>query len=99
MNIEKVTDESDKQQRIIDLLTKNDVPTLIYFSSRKKSEEIAAYLTKHLNREVAYYHGGLENSDRLMVQQQFMNNQLNIICCTTAFGMGINKKDIRIVIH
>ncbi|HLR60614.1 MAG TPA: RecQ family ATP-dependent DNA helicase [Pseudogracilibacillus sp.] len=99
MNIEKVTDELDKQQKIIDLLTKNDVPTLIYFSSRKKSEEVAAYLTKHLNREVAYYHGGLENSDRLMVQQQFMNNQLNIICCTTAFGMGINKKDIRLVIH
>ncbi len=34
-----------------------------------------------------------------MIQQQFMNNQLNIICCTAAFGMGINKKDIRLIIH
>src|SRR5699024_12756231 len=33
------------------------------------------------------------------IQQQFMNNQLNIICCTAAFGMGINKKDIRLIIH
>ena len=99
MNVEKTNDEADKQQRIIDLLTKHDVPTLIYFSSRKKCEEVSAYLTHHLNKEVAYYHGGLENSDRLMIQQQFMNNQLNIICCTAAFGMGINKKDIRLIIH
>ena len=99
IDLEKVNNEIEKKEMIIKLLTKHQVPTLIYFSSRKKCEEIAAYLTTHLNEQVAYYHGGLENSDRLMIQQQFMNNQLNIICCTAAFGMGINKKDIRLIIH
>lgn len=99
INIKKVNNENEKKQNISELLIKHDVPTLIYFSSRKKCEEMSAYLAHHLNKRVAYYHGGLENSDRLMIQQQFMNNQLNIICCTAAFGMGINKKDIRLIIH
>lgn len=99
MAVEKVKDEIEKKDKILNLLTKHDVPTLIYFTSRKKCEEVSAYLAHHLNKHVTYYHGGLENSDRLMIQQQFMNNQLNIICCTTAFGMGINKKDIRLIIH
>lgn len=99
IDLEKVNSEIEKKEMTVKLLTKHKVPTLIYFSSRKKCEEVAAYLTTHLNQQVAYYHGGLENSDRLMIQQQFMNNQLNIICCTAAFGMGINKKDIRLIIH
>lgn len=99
MNIEKTEGELDKQKRIMNLLTKHNVPTLIYFSSRKKCEEVSHFLSEQLNKKVAYYHGGLENTDRLMIQQQFMNNQLNIICCTAAFGMGINKKDIRLIIH
>ena len=99
VNVKKVNNEIEKKQKVSDLLIKHDVPTLIYFSSRKKCEEMSAYLAHHLNKRVAYYHGGLENSDRLMIQQQFMNNQLNIICCTAAFGMGINKKDIRLIIH
>lgn len=99
MVVEKVEDEIEKKEKILKLLSKHDVPTLIYFSSRKKCEEVSAYLAHHLNKRVTYYHGGLENSDRLMIQQQFMNDQLSIICCTTAFGMGINKKDIRLIIH
>src|SRR5699024_9293148 len=51
------------------------------------------------HRSIAYYHGGMDANDRLKVQQQFMHDQLQIICCTSAFGMGINKKNIRLVIH
>lgn len=99
INVKNIKNEIEKKQKVSELLIKHDVPTLIYFSSRKKCEEVSAYLANHLNKHVAYYHGGLDNSDRLMIQQQFMNNQLNIICCTAAFGMGINKKDIRLIIH
>src|SRR5690625_4135723 len=57
-------------------------------------------LAKELpNRRIAFYHGGMEQIDRISIQQQFMNDQLDVICCTSAFGMGINKLDIRIVVH
>src|SRR5699024_8212474 len=41
----------------------------------------------------------MDSSDRIIVQQQFMNDQLDVICCTSAFGMGIDKANIRLVIH
>ena len=64
------------------------------------NESISRLLqTKFPDRRVAYYHGGMEQDERLLIQQQFMNNQLDIICCTSAFGMGVNKSNIRLVIH
>ena len=45
------------------------------------------------------YHGGMDQESRILIQQQFLHNQLDIICATSAFGMGINKENIRFVIH
>lgn len=45
------------------------------------------------------YHGGMESGDRILIQQEFIHNQLDVICCTNAFGMGVDKPDIRYVIH
>ncbi|MFC3038954.1 RecQ family ATP-dependent DNA helicase [Virgibacillus xinjiangensis] len=98
--IETVKDDKEKQVYISQLLKKFRVPALIYFSSRKTAEETAKSLAGHLDgREIAFYHGGMEQSDRISIQQQFMNGQLDVICCTSAFGMGINKANIRLVIH
>src|SRR5699024_6603517 len=73
---------------------------IIYFSSRVKAEEIARYLHHVLpERKVAFYHAGMDNGERLKTQQQFIHDQIDIICCTSAFGMGINKPNIRLVIH
>lgn len=52
-----------------------------------------------LGLNVAYYHGDMETEDRIVIQQQFVYGQLDIICATSAFGMGIDKSDIRFVIH
>ncbi|MDI5789424.1 helicase-related protein [Bacillus licheniformis] len=41
----------------------------------------------------------MEASDRMLIQQQFIRNQLDVVCCTNAFGMGVDKPDIRYVIH
>src|SRR5690625_691588 len=92
--------EKEKNDQLINVLTKINVPTMIYFSSRLMSEKICTLLQRQfLNRKVAFYHGGMTQEDRLLIQQQFMNNQLDIICCTSAFGMGINKDNIRLIIH
>jgi ATP-dependent DNA helicase RecQ len=99
-SIEHVTDDNEKMDHIYHLLKTYQVPTLIYFNNRKTAEECVGRLVKKLpERRIAFYHGGMEPMDRIIIQQQFMNSQLDVICCTNAFGMGINKRDIRLIIH
>lgn len=98
--LEEVANDQEKIDRLISIFNMYQVPALIYFTSRATAENIASILTQRLaNREVAFYHGGMEQVDRISIQQQFMNDQLDIICCTSAFGMGINKSNIRLIIH
>ena len=78
------------------ILTK---PGIVYFSSKRLAEETADYLRSQGIEGVAAYHGGMEQEQRILIQQQFLFGQLNIICATSAFGMGINKENIRFVIH
>jgi ATP-dependent DNA helicase RecQ len=99
ISIKRKENDEEKIAEISQILSRFAVPTLIYFSSRQTAEKTAEILRKKLPRRIAYYHGGLEAHDRISVQQQFMHNQLDVICCTNAFGMGINKSDIRLVIH
>ena len=98
--IQKCIDEEEKNDTLLQLLEKVKQPTIIYFSSRKTAENISIFIRNNLReREVAYYHGGMDTSDRLKIQQQFINDQIDIICSTSAFGMGINKRNIRFIIH
>ena len=98
--VEQLHDEEAKRRRLIELLQIVNRPTIIYFSSRKLAEQFATFIRNHVpNRQVAYYHGGMDPIDRLKIQQQFMHDQIDIICSTSAFGMGINKRNIRFVIH
>ncbi|MUV39751.1 DNA helicase [Lentibacillus sp. JNUCC-1] len=98
--VEQVFDHKDKMSRLKDLLEMYQAPTLIYFSSRQLTEEVALNLQAAFkDRRIAYYHGGMEQSDRLLIQQQFMNDQTDVICCTSAFGMGIDKSDIHLIVH
>ncbi|WP_226579433.1 RecQ family ATP-dependent DNA helicase [Halobacillus litoralis] len=97
--VEECHTPEDKINRIINVLKENHAPTMIYFSSRQWAERASIELKENLNHEVAFYHGGMDQTDRMLVQQQFMNNQLDVICCTSAFGMGVDKRNIRLIIH
>lgn len=98
--VEHVENMNEKLERIKSVLTSHPVPSMIYFTSRQWTEKAAFELSQSLpDLRIAYYHGGMDQTDRLLIQQQFMNNQLDIICCTSAFGMGVNKPNIRLVIH
>lgn len=100
LTIQEVQTNEEKIDIISNMLKDHTVPTLIYFSSKSTAETISIQLTQRLpNHRVAYYHGGMEQLDRISIQQQFMNDQIDIICCTSAFGMGINKNNIRFVFH
>lgn len=99
-SIEHVESMQDKLDRMKSVLSGGRVPAMIYFTSRQWTEKAAYELSHSLSDlRIAFYHGGMEQTDRLLIQQQFMNNQLDVICCTSAFGMGVNKPDIRLIIH
>ena len=74
-------------------------PGIIYFSSKKVAEQAVSFLNQKGIERVAAYHGGMDQESRILIQQQFLLNQLDIICATSAFGMGVNKENIRFVIH
>ena len=88
----------------IDYILKEYLPAavaggaIVYCATRRQSEEVAQFLrTKDL--AVAHFHAGLPPETRKDVQQRFIRGDLRIIAATNAFGMGIDKKDVRLVIH
>lgn len=74
-------------------------PTIVYASTRKRTEQYAASLGRYTGRPVFYYHGGMTQTDRRYNQDQFMKDPEAIIAATNAFGMGVDKPDIRNVVH
>jgi ATP-dependent DNA helicase RecQ len=71
---------------------------IVYVGTRAKADEILAKLLENGIKAVAY-HAGMDNESREWVQNNFMSGQAQVVVATNAFGMGINKKDIRFVIH
>ena len=90
---------SDRGQQLVDIFKEEaNSPSIIYVTQQKTAENIASYLCGKGIKALAY-HAGLENEKREEIQNSFMNGQTNCIVATIAFGMGIDKKDIRRVIH
>lgn len=90
--------EEDKLTRLLKILKKVDGSSIIYVRSRKKTKEIALYLSKN-NISVDYYHAGLSNDERSKKQKNWTTNATRVMVTTNAFGMGIDKPDVRSVIH
>jgi ATP-dependent DNA helicase RecQ len=87
-----------KNEKCIELISRYKTPAIIYCASRKKAEEAADYINFH-KIKCSYYHAGLQSEIRKKIQEDFLNDKIEVICATNAFGMGINKKDIRLIIH
>ncbi|HEY8661652.1 MAG TPA: ATP-dependent DNA helicase RecQ [Hanamia sp.] len=89
---------SSRQNKLINILKKVQGSGIVYCKSRKRTKEIAELLKLNgINAD--YYHAGLSNDERNKRQEDWINNKTRIIACTNAFGMGIDKPDVRTVIH
>ncbi len=87
-----------KKEKCYELIREINGPAIIYTSSRKKAEEAAEFLNLK-GIKCNYYHAGLTSPERRRVQEEFIQGKTEIIAATNAFGMGIDKPDIRLIIH
>lgn len=90
--------KDEKDRKLRQLLNDNDCPTIIYVSRTKRAVQLAAKLTDEGFPAIPY-HGQMERQTRTANQEAFMSGEANIIVATTAFGMGVDKKDVGMVIH
>jgi len=89
-----------------DLLVQNARPAIVFCSSRPGTENLARYLRISLgemgmdwHNEIRFYHAGLSREEKSNVEKWFMGNSRAVLCATCAYGMGVDKADIRTVIH
>ena len=87
-----------KQNKILEIINNVKGSGIVYCKSRKQTKDIAELLSQN-NINADYYHAGLSNEERNKRQENWINNITRIIVCTNAFGMGIDKPDVRLVIH
>lgn len=99
LSVEKFMDMTDKNERLLSLVEKLTKPGIIYFSSKKVADATQEWLSSKTNFRIEVYHADLDTDTRYRIQHQFMDDQIDIICATSAFGMGIDKNNIRFVIH
>lgn len=89
---------SRKKEKLVEILSRNSGCRIIYAATRKLTEEIAEHL--RLNKiDAVYYHAGLTPELRRLIQDDFINGRVKTIVATNAFGMGIDKSDIRTIVH
>jgi len=93
-----VTHEENKMGRLLRLIEKNSGTGIVYVRNRRRTKEIAEYL-QHFNISADFYHAGLDSATRDKKQSEWMSGTTQVIVSTNAFGMGIDKPDVRWVVH
>jgi ATP-dependent DNA helicase RecQ len=90
----------EKTRLLIEALRPEDArPAIVYAGTRAGSEELAGELGTALGVRAAAYHAGLDRGRRAEVQRRFLVDDLDVICATNAFGMGVDKSNVRTVVH
>ena len=99
LDVRKAYQKRERLRTIIDVIRRHRGESgIIYCLSRKGTEEMAADL-KAKGIDAGVYHAGMSAAERSRVQDDFINDRIPVICATIAFGMGIDKSNIRFVIH
>jgi ATP-dependent DNA helicase RecQ len=99
MEVQTCRTEREKHEALLRAIPRIDFPGIVYVATRKQTFEIAEILRIEGGLRTAAYHGGMPKADRHDAQERFMRDEVDVIVATTAFGMGIDKQDVRFVIH
>lgn len=98
--VETFSSKREKMDAVVRFVAqKTEGAGIIYASTRKGCEEIAQQLSEEVSRQILVYHAGLQAENRRRVQELFMQNEAPIVVATNAFGMGIDKANVRFVVH
>lgn len=99
LDVKRGMNTKERNQAILQFMLRHQHDCgIIYCMSRKTTESVAAYLRSH-QFTTAVYHAGLTVEEREKAQNDFVCDRVQIVCATIAFGMGINKSNVRFVIH
>ncbi len=93
-----VKNDAEKDHALVETLKRNEGQAIIYAATRKAVDRVTGVLTR-AGVGVAAYHAGLDDAHRHQVQDAFMNEEVRAIVATNAFGMGIDKSNVRVVVH
>ncbi|MBV9454782.1 MAG: ATP-dependent DNA helicase RecQ, partial [Rubrobacter sp.] len=91
-------EKKDKLPLILGVIRNAPPPGIIYGTTRKECEELTASL-RRFGVDAAHYHAGMDAIERSNVQERFMTDELSVVVATVAFGMGVDKPNVRFVIH
>ena len=94
----QIIETEDKNTQLINILKKNNKPAIVYTNTRKLTKLLANLLHKH-NLKSSYYHGGLNQLEKDIAYKNWMTEKTSIMVATNAFGLGIDKENVNIVIH
>ncbi len=92
-------EDASKLDILAEVLNRAGTPAIVYCGARRTSEMVASFAREMLNLRAEYYHAGLDRDTRTRVQDAFFGGETQLVAATSAFGLGIDKADIRAVIH
>jgi len=90
---------SGKVEKFNELMKTVKTPMIVFANSRARVEKTAAYMAENFTADVAAFHAGLESHRKTQLQNMFLNDELEVLVATSAFGMGVDKSNIRTIIH
>jgi ATP-dependent DNA helicase RecQ len=93
-----VIEEDNKPEKLKHILQRVQGSAIVYCRNRKRTREVADML-EQAGIAATYYHAGLTGEERAVRQELWLNSRIRVMACTNAFGMGIDKPDVRVVIH
>jgi ATP-dependent DNA helicase RecQ len=98
LEVRRMKSDEEKMRALIEICTSTGGAGIVYVTAREKAEELASLLRrKHVS--ACYYHAGMERESRDAAQEDFMRGRYRVVVATVAFGMGVDKSDVRFVVH
>jgi ATP-dependent DNA helicase RecQ len=98
LEVRRFTEDADKRKALIEEAAERDGLGLVYVATRREAEEYAEEISK-AGRRAEPYHAGMKVTERRRVHNEFRDDELDVVVATSAFGMGIDKPDVRFVLH